>query len=131
MCIFSDKFDHEGQFERGPAISSAALLRGEPIHERIPLTDTRAAYCSSESPQQKLANEVVAELHRAQNLFPPIHSMHEGLGIVREEYKEFEDEVFAYNLAKNRDTRPKARAELIQLATMALRTIFDTIDTGI
>ena len=75
-----------------------------------------------------LSQEVANEVARARELFPPIASLHESLGIIREEYLEFEKEVFAFNLTKNRDTRPAARTELIQLAAMAVRTILDVID---
>ena len=79
-------------------------------------------------PEQQLMIEVATELARARELFKPIHSPHEGLGVVREEYIEFEKEVFAFNMAKGRDTRPAMRKELIQLATMALRTILDALE---
>ena len=75
-----------------------------------------------------LMQEVAVELERTQYLFKPIYSPHEGLGVVREEYIEFEKEVFAFNMAKGRDTRPAMRKELIQLATMALRTILDALE---
>ena len=75
-----------------------------------------------------LMNEVATELERARSLFKPIYSPHEALGIVREEYIEFEKEVFEFNLAKGRDTRPAMRKELIQLATMALRTVLDALE---
>ena len=78
--------------------------------------------------EQLLMVQVEQELARARSLFKPIHSPHEGLGVVREEYIEFEKEVFAFNLAKGRDTRPAMRKELIQLATMALRTILDALE---
>jgi len=80
------------------------------------------------SPELKLAIEVSKEVGRAKAMFPPIYSPHEGLGIIREEYLEFEGEVWKYNPNKNRDTRPAMRTELIQLAAMCLRTIMDTID---
>ena len=72
--------------------------------------------------------EVATELARARELFKPIHSPHEGLGIVQEEFEEFKLEVYAFNMAKGRDTRPAMRKELIQLATMALRTILDALE---
>lgn len=75
-----------------------------------------------------LCKEVGTEVARARSMFPAIYSPHEGLAIIREEYLEFEDEVWKYNPFKNRDTRPQMRTELIQLAAMALRTILDTID---
>src|ERR1035441_6088684 len=78
--------------------------------------------------EQLLMVQVEQELARARSLFKPIHSPHEGLGVVREEYIEFEKEVFAFNLAKGRDTRPAMRKELIQLATMALRTVLDALE---
>ena len=80
------------------------------------------------SPEIKLAFEVAKELTRARSMFPAIYSPHEGLGVIREEYLEFEGEVWKYNPFKNRDTRPAMRTELIQLAAMALRTIMDVID---
>jgi len=80
-----------------------------------------------ETPEQ-LMKEVEQELARARSLFKPIYSPHEALGIVREEYIEFEKEVFEFNLGKNRDTRPAMRKELIQLATMALRSILDALE---
>jgi hypothetical protein len=81
-----------------------------------------------DTPVNSLALEVAKELHRATTLFGSITNPHEGLGIIREEYIEFENEVFRYNPNKNRDTRPKMREELIQLAAMCLRTIHDVID---
>ena len=80
------------------------------------------------TPEQQLMKEVEAELARARSLFKPIYSPHEGLGVVMEEFDEFKDEVYAFNLAKGRDTRPKMRTELIQLATMALRTVLDALE---
>jgi hypothetical protein len=77
---------------------------------------------------EKLLKEVEQELLRARSLFKPIHSPHEGLGVVMEEFEEFKDEVYAFNLSKGRDTRPKMRTELIQLATMSLRTILDALE---
>jgi hypothetical protein len=83
---------------------------------------------SMETPEQILLKEVQTELERARSLFKPIHSPHEALGIIREEYLEWEDEVYAFNLAKGRDTRPAMRKELVQLATMALRTVLDALE---
>ena len=79
-----------------------------------------------ETPEQ-LLNEVMTELARARSLFKPIYSPHEAVGVIREEYLEWEAEVFKFNLARGRDTRPEMRKELIQLATMALRTILDAL----
>ena len=81
-----------------------------------------------ETPEQILMKEVATELARARSLFKPIYSPHEALGIIREEYIEFEKEVFEFNLAKGRDTRPAMRKELVQLATMALRTVLDALE---
>jgi hypothetical protein len=72
-----------------------------------------------------LTDEVGSEVKRAMGLFPPIHNMHEGLGVIEEEWEEFRKEVFLFNLAKGRDTRLAARKELVQLAAMCIRTIVD------
>jgi hypothetical protein len=85
------------------------------------------------TPQQqrtlaRIVDQVQAETYRAIELFGPHASLHESLGIIEEEFEEFKKEVFAFNLAKNRDTRPQARTELIQLAAMAVRSILDVID---
>jgi hypothetical protein len=77
--------------------------------------------------EQELMNEVTTELARARSLFKPIYSPHEGLGVVQEEFDEFKLEVYKFNLAKGRDTRPEMRKELVQLATMALRTVLDAL----
>ena len=73
----------------------------------------------------QLASEVALEVKRAVSLFGKINNPHEAYGVIMEEMDEFWDEVKEFNLAKGRDTRPKMRTELIQLAAMALRTIMD------
>lgn len=73
----------------------------------------------------KIVAEVEAEVTRARSLFPGINNPHYCLGVIEEEFIEFRDEVFAFNLRKGRDTRPEMRAELIQLAAMAVRAIAD------
>lgn len=75
--------------------------------------------------QSFIATEIITEFNRASYLLPRFNSLHEGLGVIMEEFDEFKAEVYAYNLRKNRDTRPHARAELIQLAAMCMRTIID------
>ena len=79
---------------------------------------------------QRLSEEVAAELNRAISLFGPMRSPHEALGVIEEEWEEFRKEVWAFNIAKGRDTRPAMRTELIQLAAMALRAVHDVIDNG-
>lgn len=76
----------------------------------------------------KVVVEVVAEVTRAQDLFPFEEGFklpHYQLGVIEEEFEEFRKEVFAFNIRKGRDTRPAMRAELIQLAAMAVRAILD------
>lgn len=69
--------------------------------------------------------EVEAEVTRAESLFPGLNNPHYYLGVIWEEFEEFKDEVFKFNLNKNRDTRPQMRTELIQLAAMCVRAIRD------
>lgn len=65
----------------------------------------------------QIGNEVsrAKELHKGD-----FHNAHEALGVIREEYIEFENEVF-----KNRKTYDplKAREEAIQIAAMCVRFI--------
>ena len=82
---------------------------------------------AEQTSEQQLMTEVQTELARARSLFKPIYSPHEALGIIREEYMEWEAEVYKFNLAKGRDTRPEMRKELVQLACMSLRTILDAL----
>ena len=79
---------------------------------------------------QKIVAAVAAEVIRATEMFESMNSPHEALGVIREEYVEYEQEVWRYNPRKNRDTRPAQRTELIQLAAMACRAVLDTIDFG-
>ena len=76
-----------------------------------------------------IALEIVHEAHRAGSLFPPMHSPHEAEAVIREEFDEYWDEVKKHNTSKpDRDTRPRQREELIQLAAMCMRALIDTID---
>ena len=76
-----------------------------------------------------VALEVAAEASRAGTLFPPMNSPHEAAAVIREEFDEYWDEVKKHNTSKpDRDTRPRQREELIQLAAMCIRAITDTID---
>ena len=66
--------------------------------------------------------DVLAELERAEAKFAPMHSGHEGLAVIEEEYEEFKAEVF-------HGSRDRQRAEAVQLAAMAVRFIKDISDT--
>ena len=76
-----------------------------------------------------VALEVAVEASRAGTIFPPMNSPHEAAAVIREEFDEYWDEVKKHNTSKpDRDTRPRQREELIQLAAMCIRAITDTID---
>lgn len=79
---------------------------------------------------EQLVREVAEELTRATSLYGPMRGPHEALGVIEEEFIEFRDEVFAFNLNKDRDTRPEMRKELIQLAAMALKAVINVTDGG-
>ena len=66
--------------------------------------------------------ELEGELSTAMGLWPKINSAHEGLGLIQEEFKELCDEV--YKKQKDRDP-DLLKKECIQVATTALRMIFD------
>jgi hypothetical protein len=79
----------------------------------------------------RITSEVHSEVLRATSIHDPMNSPHEAESVIREEFEEYWDEVKAYNPRKpGRDTRPRQREELIQLAAMAIRAIHDTIDYG-
>ena len=81
------------------------------------------------SEEQALALEVAKEVTRARDLFPAMNSPHEAAFVIEEEWEEYRQEVFKHNTSKpDRDTRPRQREELIQLAAMCMRAILDTID---
>lgn len=67
---------------------------------------------------------VALELFKAQSANPPMHSLHEALGVIREEYVEFELEVFK-NPRKHPGRLALAKAEAKQLAAMAIRCMVD------
>lgn len=56
----------------------------------------------------------------------PMHSLHEAESVIREEYDEFWTEV-KKNPRKHPRRNALARAELVQLAAMAIRAIHDVI----
>lgn len=64
---------------------------------------------------------VQEELAKARAKYRPIHSIHEGLAVIREEYREFEQEVFK----QNQDAQQMLN-ELVQLAAMCQRVAEDT-----
>lgn len=68
---------------------------------------------------------VIEELARAQKLYGPMRSAHEGHSIIAEEFLELQAEVFK----KPRDRDSGAlREEASQLAAMALRFVIDVVD---
>lgn len=71
--------------------------------------------------------EVGAELERAQRRFGRFASAHEGIAVIREEYRELEDEVFA-NKRLPDEYRAAMRKEAVQLSAMALRLIVEICD---
>lgn len=77
-----------------------------------------------------IVGEVLDEVMRATSMYLPLNSPHEAHSVIAEEFEEFWDEVKAYNLRKGRDTRPRMREELIQLAAMAVRAVTDVIDNA-
>lgn len=87
-------------------------------------------YRNSDLMVAEVLDEVRKEVMRAVTMFKPMNSPHEAEAVIREEFEEYWDEVKAHNTFKNRDTRPRQREELIQLAAMAVRAIYDTIDNA-
>lgn len=65
-------------------------------------------------------DDIQIELKRAIEKFQPIYSLHEAYGIIMEEVQEFFDEV-----KKQKSDMKNTKTELIQIATMCIRTIYD------
>lgn len=98
--------------------------------EEFVATFIRGLIDTNVNKEESVAAEVVAELRNARINFGAMRGPHEALGVIYEEFDEFKDEVWAFNLNKNRDTRPAMRRELIQLAAMAMRAIVEVTDEG-
>ena len=75
-----------------------------------------------------ILKDVQKEVHRAEDLHPPIASAHEAHSIILEELDEFWKQV--KKKAHKRNCQ-KMRTELIQTAAMFIRTIFDVIDPSL
>lgn len=73
---------------------------------------------------KKILSKVEKELHNAIKHFPlGFHSNHEALGVLREEYIEFENEIFdAKEIYRKNEKQTK---EAIQVAAMSIRFILD------
>ena len=71
--------------------------------------------------------EILDELKRAQTLFPPFHSEHEGYAVLLEEVDELWDEVKGH---VGQERRTAMRREAIQVAAMALRFLLDVCDAS-
>jgi len=65
-----------------------------------------------------VAEEVKSEIDRSEEVFGPFHSLHEGLAVLREEYLEFENEVF---WRTDQAETESVRKEAIQMAATAIR----------
>lgn len=63
---------------------------------------------------------IVGELSRARKSHGKFPSLHHALGVVREEYKEFEEKVFERDV-----DRGAVAVECVQLGAMAVRTLTD------
>ncbi len=68
---------------------------------------------------------VLTELLRAQRKHAPIHSSHEAVGVIDEEFVEFKTEVYAAQFDGDR-LEEKAR-EATELAAMAVRFLVDIV----
>jgi len=73
---------------------------------------------------EAFAEEVVIELAAAQAKHRPMHSLHEGLAVLWEEFEEAKAEVF-----KKHPDLTNLRKELVQIAAMAARMTVELIDS--
>lgn len=75
---------------------------------------------------EEALNDVELEYLHARTRFPPFHSYHEGIAVIREEYLELEREVFWGN--RDIDNRKRIHAEARQLCAMALSLIIEDVN---
>lgn len=71
----------------------------------------------------QLTAEVSHELVRACERFEPMHSPHEAIAVIHEEFRELQEHVY-----RNTGRTPAAMIEAVQLAAMALRYVLDLGD---
>src|SRR5579862_6521909 len=71
-------------------------------------------------PTQSILQDISLELGAAENANGPMINLHEAYGVIAEEFREFETEVFK-NPRKHPDRNDTARKELIQVAAMCVR----------
>ncbi len=74
----------------------------------------------------EIGKQIANEAARAAQKFGVFHSTHEGYGVITEEYRELEREIFK---KQSEYDVSKMRTEAIHLGAMALRFIYDLIDT--
>lgn len=117
------------------AIAAHTAVRRAGTHELIavtgPVGDAEASQhatlladaLNASHPLDDILAEVAAELQRAQAQHAPISSAHEGYAVLLEEVEE------VWALVKQRQPdRAALRAELLQVAAMAVRMIVDVVD---
>jgi hypothetical protein len=75
------------------------------------------------TPVERILADVARELDRARRAHGPMHSPHEGIATIHEEFLELRDHVY-----HDTGRAPEARGEALQLAAMAVRYILDLVD---
>lgn len=79
-----------------------------------------------------VANEIIQEVADSRIHHGGHTSIHESMGIILEEWNEYQDEVALHNPRKgpDRDRRQQIRKELIDIAASCLKAVVDVIDNG-
>ena len=66
-----------------------------------------------------IAEKVKEEIDKSESKYGPFHSLHEGLAVLREEYKELEEAIF-WGVNETGNTQC-VKNEAIQVAAMAMK----------
>lgn len=80
--------------------------------------------------ETNVANEIMKEVAESRDFHGSHGSIHESMGIILEEWNEYQNEVALHNPRKgpDRDRRKQIRKELIDIAASCLKAVVDVID---
>lgn len=129
MFATDAKDDHNPLFlddDDALAKEAAGTLRAATDEEMAGMSNTLARLLAERTtPSARVShalNETYVELQNAVKLFGPFNSAHEAYGVIMEEVRELEIEIFKNQRSRNMSAM---RTEACQVAAMAMRLMVD------